>query len=174
MATCPSTRAHWRHLANTIELVLPSAHLSPQSKRQMDRFNRFCTAYDRKCLYFPMGTPIHQNCPFPWKFWTAHVTRDAFGPSPLPSNRHHRSNDDCLEGKGENYQVCCVQYCVQQFTVQCTHIWTDLTVFWIGFCLTGSISLCLDSFLYGVLLCVVCMRKFVTRWGGPGGIEACP
>jgi len=38
-----------------------------------------------------------------------------------------------------------------------------LTVLWIGFCLTGPISVCLDSFLYGVLLCVVCMRRFVTR-----------
>ena len=42
---------------------------------------------------------------------------------PLPSNRHHLSCGDCLEGKGENYQVCSVQYCVQQLcTVQCTHI----------------------------------------------------
>ena len=66
---------------------------------------------------------------------------------PFPSNRHHQSNDDCLEGKGENYQVCCVQYCVQQLcTVQCIYIWTDLTVLWIGFCLSGPISLCLDSF----------------------------
>jgi len=29
----------------------------------------------------------------------------------------------------ENYQVCSVQYCVQQFgRVQCTYMWTDLTV----------------------------------------------
>ena len=43
--------------------------------------------------------------------------------SPLPSNRHHRSSGDCLEGKGENYQVCSVQYCAQQLcTVRCTHI----------------------------------------------------
>ena len=43
--------------------------------------------------------------------------------APLPSNRHHRSSGDCLEGKGENYQVCSVQYCVQQLcTVRCTHI----------------------------------------------------
>jgi len=42
---------------------------------------------------------------------------------PLPSNRHHRSCADRLEGKGENYQVCSVQYCVQQLcTVRCTHI----------------------------------------------------
>ena len=72
----------------------------------------------------------------------------------LSANRHHRSSVDCLESKGENYQVCSVQYCVQQLcTVQCTHIWTDLTVLWIGFCLTGPISLCLDSCVYCVSLC---------------------
>ena len=37
-----------------------------------------------------------------------------FLPPPLPSNRHHRSCGDRLEGKGGNYQVCSVQYCVQQ------------------------------------------------------------
>ena len=37
----PTGEAHWRHLANTIELVLPSAHLSPQPKHQIDRFSRF-------------------------------------------------------------------------------------------------------------------------------------
>ena len=43
--------------------------------------------------------------------------------TPLPSNRHHRRCGDRLEGKGENYQVCSVQYCVQQLcTVRCTHI----------------------------------------------------
>ena len=44
--------------------------------------------------------------------------------TPFPSNRHHRSNGDCLEGKRENYQICSVQYCVQQlYTVNCTHIY---------------------------------------------------
>jgi len=53
--------------------------------------------------------------------------------SPLPANRHHWSNSDCLEGKMKNYQACSVQYCAQQLCiVQCTHIWTDLTVLWIG------------------------------------------
>jgi len=43
--------------------------------------------------------------------------------SSLPSNRHNRSNGDFLESKRENYQVCSVQYCVQQLcTVQCTHL----------------------------------------------------
>jgi len=31
---CPHMREHWRHLANTIELMLSSAHPSPQSKRR--------------------------------------------------------------------------------------------------------------------------------------------
>jgi len=99
--------------------------------------------------------------------------------NPFPSNRHHRSNGDCLEGKRENYQVCSVQYHVQQLcTVQCTHIWTDVTVLWIEFCLTGPISLCLDSFLcmyvFSVRLYIACICSIVTRWGGPGGFEAYP
>jgi len=62
---CTLMRAHWRHLANTIELVLPSAHPSPQSKRQIDRFSRFCTAHGKKSyslLYnwrlFPQKLPL--------------------------------------------------------------------------------------------------------------------
>jgi len=55
-------------------------------------------------------------------------------------------------------------------------LWTDLTVLWIGFCLTGPISLCLDLWLH--VLCVlfytVCMCRFVTWWRGPGGTEAYP
>ena len=44
-------------------------------------------------------------------------------PLSLPSNRHHWSNDDCLEAKRESYQVCFVQYCVQQLcTLQHTHL----------------------------------------------------
>jgi len=74
---CPPMRALWRHLANTIELVHPSAELSPPPKRQIDRFSRFCTAHDRKCLYFTMGAPIHQNCPFAWVIWTPYLTHDS-------------------------------------------------------------------------------------------------
>ena len=32
----------------------------------------------------------------------------------LPSSRQHLSKDDCLEDKKEDYQNCCVLYCVQQ------------------------------------------------------------
>ena len=105
-----------------------------------------------RCLFWPSNRPsqlLLSSC---------HITS-----SPLPSNRHHRSNGECLEGKRGNYLVCSVQYGAQQLcTVQCTHM-NRLTVLWIAFYLTGPISLCLDSFLYCVLLCVVCMRRFVTR-----------
>jgi len=41
------------------------------------------------------------------------------GGSPLPSDRHHRSNGDCLEGKRENYQsVLCNIVCNN--CAQCT------------------------------------------------------
>jgi len=58
------------------------------------------------------------------------------------------------------------------------HTWTDLTVLWIGFCLTGPISLCLDSFLYMYYFVSDCILhawvlcSIATWWGGPGGIEA--
>jgi len=55
--------------------------------------------------------------------WTVRPTMVLSFNDPRPSNRHHRSDGDCLEGKRENYQVCSVQYCVQQLcTVQCTHM----------------------------------------------------
>jgi len=38
---CPPMRAHWHHLAATIELVHRLAYLSPQPIRQIDRFSRF-------------------------------------------------------------------------------------------------------------------------------------
>jgi len=61
---CPQGMiAHWRHLANTIELVLPSAHPSPQPKRQIDQFSRFCTPHGRKCLYFTIGDPFPKIAP---------------------------------------------------------------------------------------------------------------
>jgi len=56
--------AHWRHLTNTTKLLLPSVHPSPQPKRQIDRFRRFCTDHGRKSLYFTIGDPFPQIAPF--------------------------------------------------------------------------------------------------------------
>jgi len=81
-------RCRWRlnhihqvapQLANTIEVVLPSAHLSPQPKWQIDRLG-FYTAHGRKSLYLTMGAllpliaPTHggsgpHNTWFPWPTW---------------------------------------------------------------------------------------------------------
>jgi len=95
---------------------------------------------------------------------------------PFPSNRHHRSNGDCLEGKRENYHVCSVQYCVQQlYTVNCTLIWTELI--WTDWVLSHWAHFTVLRFIFVyVLFCVwlyiACMCSLVTRWGGPGGIAA--
>jgi len=46
---------------------------------------------------------------------------------------------------------------------QCNaHHMNRLTVRWIGFCLTGPNSLCLDSFLYCVSLHIAYIRRLVT------------
>ena len=50
--------------------MVPWAHPSPQAKRQVDRFSRFCKAHGRKSLYFTMGVPFPKNCLFPWGIWT--------------------------------------------------------------------------------------------------------
>ena len=63
---CPSMKAHWHHLVNTNELLLPLAHPSPQPKGQIDRFSCFCTADGTKSLYFTMDAPFPKNCPFQW------------------------------------------------------------------------------------------------------------
>ena len=68
-------RARWCHLANTIEFVLPSAHPSPQSKRQIDRFSSSCSAHGRMSLYtyngffFPTKLPIQWGSGLPSNTW---------------------------------------------------------------------------------------------------------
>jgi len=70
--------AQWRHHANMIELVLPSAHPGLPPKRQINQFSRFCTAHGR---YYTTGTPFLKNCPFPWEDLDRHLTHDSLGPS---------------------------------------------------------------------------------------------
>jgi len=71
-----------------------------------------------------------------------------------------------------------VLYCVLKLcTVISTLRWAVLTVLWIGFCLTGPISLCVDSFMF---ICVyfvffikcTCVILLWARWSGPDGIKA--
>ena len=69
-----------------------------------------------------------------------------------------------------------MSYCVLKLcTVISTVRLAVLTVVWTGFCLTGSISLCVDSFVFVFVFCVFILRichTIVTRWVGPGKIEA--
>ena len=92
--------------------------------------------------------------------WLLHSAADIYQSAnpPLPSNRHHRSNGDCLEGKRKIIRsvLCNI---MRNKCAQCTHIWTDLTGLWIGFCLSGPISLCLDSFLC-MYVCIFCMTVY--------------
>jgi len=54
---------------------------------------------------------------------SSHTSSGASPPFPQIDIIGAVMNNDCLESKMENYQVCCVQYCVQQLcTVQGTHM----------------------------------------------------
>ena len=60
-------------------------------------------------------------------------------------------------------QNCSVMYCVLKLcTVISTLRWAVLTVLWIGFCLAGPISLCIDSFVFiFVFFCLSCHTAYV-------------
>jgi len=65
----------------TFELMLPSALLSPQPKRQIDRFSRFCTAHGRKSLYFTTGNHFPPKLPLLMEEFGPHLTDDSLGQS---------------------------------------------------------------------------------------------
>jgi len=73
-------RGHWRQLGNVIELVLPSAHRSPQPKWQIDRFSHFWTAYRRVSLGKPGHVLSPNNSPLAWGIWAPSNTC-FFGPT---------------------------------------------------------------------------------------------
>ena len=81
---CHPMGAHWRHLANTIELVIPLAHPSPQPKRQIDRFSSFAQLTAESLFY--NGRPFPKNCPFPWGDLKPHLSHDSQGPSELTTH----------------------------------------------------------------------------------------
>jgi len=82
----------------------------------------------------------------------------------VPLLRKTTSEPWCLSGgKREDYQKCSVLYCVLKLcTVISTLRWAVLTVLCIGFCHTGHISLCVDSFVficvYFVCFCFILHR----------------
>jgi len=77
--------AHWRHLANMIELVLPSVHPStqPKGKSISSAISAQLTAESPYTLQ--LATPFPQNCSFTWGDLESHLTHDSLAhPRPLP------------------------------------------------------------------------------------------
>jgi len=82
----PPMRAHWCHLANAFESVLPSAHPSPHPKWQMNRFSHFCTAHGSVSSGMPRHVLSPNNCPFASAIWL-HLMHASLGP--LEPKQHH-------------------------------------------------------------------------------------
>jgi len=59
---CHFSRGIWSPILHVVSWIQPTQY----RKRHLVRFGRFCTAHCRKSVYFRMGAPFPQNCPFPW------------------------------------------------------------------------------------------------------------
>ena len=79
-------RTRWLHVANTIQFMLPLAHLSPQLKWHLDWFSRFCTVHSRKSLYFTVGCPFPSKLPLLMGDLDLHLIHGSLGP-PESSNQ---------------------------------------------------------------------------------------
>ena len=90
-----------------------------------------------------------------WLDWSLILRTYLSSFSAPPPLQYTASELWCLSGvKTVDYQNCYVLYCVLKLcTVISTLRWAVLTVLWIGFCLTGPISLCVDLFAF-VCICV--------------------
>jgi len=80
-------RAHWRHLVNTIELVLLSAHPSLHSKRQIDRSPVLAqlTAEEISCTY--NGFFLPPKLPLPNPMGIIWIPSNTWFPGPI-LNQH--------------------------------------------------------------------------------------
>ena len=86
-------KVHWRHLANTIELVHPSAHSSPQSKSTGSAVLH-SSRQKRPILY--NGCPYPPELPRSIGLSGLHLTRDAFGQCEPTTQTAPRSVQPCL------------------------------------------------------------------------------
>ena len=75
---CGHIAATWRICLNLCFLQLTK---SPQPKRQIDRFSHFCTAHNRKSLYFTMGNHFPKIAPSHCGIWTLMQFMIPWGPS---------------------------------------------------------------------------------------------
>ena len=63
-----------QHLWTPIQHMIPTAHPSPQPKRQTYRFSHLCIDDRRVYLYFIMGRPFSPKiCTYPWEDLDPHL-----------------------------------------------------------------------------------------------------
>jgi len=123
-------------------------------------------------------------CPFPYSFWSCSTRKtDRFTEFQAASRNRSRPTTvtySDFQPVWTGAVLAAVWRCrirgIQPFPP--THIWALLTILGIGFCHTGSISLCIDLFVF-ICLCVFyvfstayMLYSIVSTEGGPDGIEA--
>ena len=86
--SCPLLNAVEQIAKMSIELVLPLTHPSPQPKRKIDWFSRFCTDHGRVSLYFTTGRPPPLKLTLPMGDLDPYLTRDSLDPSEPKPKRH--------------------------------------------------------------------------------------
>jgi len=93
---CSPMREHWRNLANTIELVHPSAHWSAQPKRQIDRFS-FFAQLTAESAYILQWAPLSSRIAPSYGGSEPHLTHDASGQCQPTTQTAPRSVQPCLQ-----------------------------------------------------------------------------
>jgi len=94
---CLPMCAHWHHLANTIEPVLPSAHPSSQSKQQIDPFSRSCTAHG---TYNGLFSPPQKKIAYCHGDLDPHLIHGSLAhPSPQPKRHLDRLSRFCIDDR---------------------------------------------------------------------------
>jgi len=89
--------SHW---GSGPHLIMVSwAHPSPNPKRHLNCFSRFCTTHCRVYLYFTMGCPFSpQDCPFPCGNLDPHLTHGSLGPPKSSHQTASQSDEPFLQG----------------------------------------------------------------------------
>jgi len=87
-------------------LALPSAHPSPQTKRQIERFSHFCTAHGKVSSGMPGHVLSPNNCLFTWGSGP-HLTHDSLGLSMPTTETASRSVQPFLHRWPQSVPILC-------------------------------------------------------------------
>jgi len=120
-------------VANTIELVHPSVHSSPQPKRQTDRFSCFVQLTAESPYIVCNGRPYLPNLSLPMGIWTSISDIIPWAhPSPQPKRHLDRfvyvglraKTDEAIEVPFGLYFTMVCPFPPQNYLFQC-RIWTS-------------------------------------------------